>query len=230
MVSIQFFFVSSFLSSMIRRFHWYAITCVCGYILISECAIWYHHYCCCCCCFWPRSYHYKGDALMCVCSWALGPFVFIELHFRRNSVMNACHFYQSSFNLSNVRHITIFLILFFHFFPLYFCPFSQQHGHMHHTRTLIFLLQYLELFADTESLISILSSVAPERRLRFDVIFCANDGRRLLASLLHSFKIVLESWSTWLFRVSSSFSANGIRNEKEKQTNQNQRNNHDGDN
>lgn len=124
MVSIQFFFVSSFLSSMIRRFHWYAITCVCGYILISECAIWYHHYCCCyCCCFWPRSYHYKGDALMCVCSWALGPFVFIELHFRRNSLMNACHFYQSSFNLSNVRHITIFLILFFHFFPPLFLSF-----------------------------------------------------------------------------------------------------------
>lgn len=82
--------------------------------------------------------------------------------------------------------------------------------------TLIFLLQYLELLADIESLISILSSVAPERRLRFDVIFCANDGRRLLASLLHSFKIVLESWSTWLFRVSSSFSANGDDKKKKK--------------
>lgn len=83
---------------------------------------------------------------------------------------------------------------------------AHTHSHTSPLPTLIFLLQYLELFADIESLISILSSVAPERRLKFDVIFCANDGRRLFASLLHSFKIVLESWSTWLFSVSSSFS------------------------
>lgn len=43
----SFFFVFSFLSSMICRFHWYAITCV-RIHLISECAIWYRHcYCCC---------------------------------------------------------------------------------------------------------------------------------------------------------------------------------------
>lgn len=75
--------------------------------------------------------------------------------------------------------------------------------------TFIFLLQYFGLFGVIESLISILSSVAPDRRRKFDVIFCANDGLRLLASLLHSFKMVLESWSTWLLRVSSSFSENG---------------------
>lgn len=75
--------------------------------------------------------------------------------------------------------------------------------------TFIFLLQYFGLFGVIESLISILSSVAPDRRRKFDVIFCANDGLRLLVSLLHSFKMVLESWSTWLLRVSSSFSDNG---------------------
>lgn len=83
-------------------------------------------------------------------------------------------------------------------FPSY--PFSHFHTHtcdlergLVYLLTFIFLLQYLGLFAVIESLISILSSVAPERRRKFDVIFCASDGRRLLGSLLHSFKMVLES-------------------------------------
>lgn len=73
--------------------------------------------------------------------------------------------------------------------------------------TLIFLLQYFELFAFCGSLISILRSAAPDNRRKFDVIFWANDGRRLLLkSFLHSFSIVLESNSVGLCNVSSSFS------------------------
>lgn len=74
--------------------------------------------------------------------------------------------------------------------------------------TFIFLL-YFGLFTVIGSLISILRSVAPERRLKFDVIFCANDGFRLLifSSFLHSFIITLESCSPWSLSVSSSFSA-----------------------
>lgn len=72
--------------------------------------------------------------------------------------------------------------------------------------TLIFLLQYLLGFVG--SAISILTSAAPDSRLRFDVIFWANDRRRLVfGSRLHSFKIVLDSWSSILCAVSSSFSA-----------------------
>lgn len=79
--------------------------------------------------------------------------------------------------------------------------------------TFIFLL-YFGLFTVIGSLISILRSVAPERRRKFDVIFCANDGLRLLifASFLHSFIITLESCSPWSLSVSSSFSANKIQN------------------
>lgn len=82
-----------------------------------------------------------------------------------------------------------------------------------HLLTFIFLL-YFGLFTVIGSLISILRSVAPERRRKFDVIFCANDGLRLLifASFLHSFIITLESCSPLSLSVSSSFSANKIQN------------------
>lgn len=45
--------------------------------------------------------------------------------------------------------------------------------------TLIFLLQCFGLFAFTGSLISIFNSVAPDKRLRFEVTFCANEALRL---------------------------------------------------
>lgn len=82
-----------------------------------------------------------------------------------------------------------------------------------HLLTFIFLL-YFGLFTVIGSLISILRSVAPERRRKFDVIFCANDGLRLLifAFFLHSFIITLESCSPCSLSVSSSFSANNIQN------------------
>lgn len=72
--------------------------------------------------------------------------------------------------------------------------------------TLIFLLQYLGLCDETGSLISILSSAAPDRRLKFDVILAANDALRLPTSFLHSSKKALPSRSGLCDALSSSFS------------------------
>lgn len=73
--------------------------------------------------------------------------------------------------------------------------------------TLIFLLQNFGFVCGLGSVISIFRSPAPERRLRFVVIFCASEGRRLLYFSLFplSVNIIFDSTDAWWWSSSSSF-------------------------